>query len=210
MPTLHVKLFSTSVCLDENPFSWDKDWIPFVVDNSTTAIISNKRKLFTGNFTPTKITLEKDEGLITKTNLAGAMCLVLTNSSNENHAYIIPVCVFGPDIPINILGIPTLGNLFRDNADVHSPLAEDGTPIKLGATKSHFAWNHGNHERHFMRGYSQMPDIYLYVGHGYFNAFWKRIPKLVGDKVHYALSSAYSIDPNTNASVPPHTQIIHY
>ena len=40
--------------------------------------------------------------------------------------------------PINILGIPTLRKFLEENSDIHSPLVEDGTTIKLGATKSHF------------------------------------------------------------------------
>ena len=40
---------STSVCPNENPFSWDTDGIQFVVDSSATAIISKKCKSFTEN-----------------------------------------------------------------------------------------------------------------------------------------------------------------
>ena len=39
-----------------------------------------------------------------------------------------------------------------------------------------------------------MPELHLYVGHGYFNAFCTRIHKLLREKVHYTFSSAYSID----------------
>ena len=48
-----------------------------------------------------------------------------------------------------------------------------------------------------------MPEIHLYVGHGYFNAFFTHIHKLLRDKVHYAFSSAYSIDPGA-ATTEPH------
>ena len=41
------------------------------------------------------------------------------------------------------------------------------------------------------------------VGHGYFNAFCNRIHKILRDKVHYAFSSAYSIDPGA-ATTEPH------
>ena len=43
---------------NEKTFSWDRDGIPFVVDNSATAIISNERRLFHGHHTPTRVTLE--------------------------------------------------------------------------------------------------------------------------------------------------------
>ena len=56
----------------------------------------------------------------------------------------------------------------------------------------------------------QISELYLYVGHGYFNAFCTRINKLLGDKLHYAFSYAYSIDPNTNAAVPSNLHAIPY
>ena len=37
-----------------------------------------------------------------------------------------------------------------------------------------------------------------------------RIHKLLGDKVHYAFLSAYSIVTNTNVAVPPDTHVIPY
>ena len=99
--------------------------------------------------------------------------------------------MFDPAKPINILGVPALGMLFGDNANTGSHYDEDGTTIKSSGTRSHFIWDHGKHERHFMHGSSLMPELHLYVGHGYFNAFCTRIHKLLIDKVHYAFSSAY-------------------
>ena len=123
MPTLHIKNISIAVRPDENPFSWDTDRITFVVDNSATAIIRNKRNFFTGQLTPITIKMKKAEGLTTNTNLAGAIRLVLTNDINEHRAYTIPGYVFDPESPINILVIPTLGKFFGDNVYVHSPIA---------------------------------------------------------------------------------------
>ena len=47
-----------------------------------------------------------------------------------------------------------------------------------------------------------MPELHLYVGHGYFNAFCTSIHKLLRDKVHYAFSSAYLIDPSVATTEP--------
>ena len=47
-----------------------------------------------------------------------------------------------------------------------------------------------------------MTELHLYVGHGYFNAFCTCIHKLLRDKVHYAFSSAYSIDPSAAITEP--------
>ena len=96
----------------------------------------------------------------------------------------MPGCVFGPATPINILGIPALGTFFYDNANAGSPYDKDGTTLTLGATRTHFISDHGKHERHFMHGSSLMPELHLYVGHGYFNAFFTCIQKLLRDKVH--------------------------
>ena len=82
-----------------------------------------------------------------------------------------PQRIYDPKIPLNIIGVPALGTFFGDNTDVHSPLTEDGTTVKSSA-KSHFVWDHGNHERHFIHVSTQLPEITLYVGHGYSNDFF--------------------------------------
>ena len=42
----------------------------------------------------------------------------------------------------------------------------------------------------------------------YFNYFCTRVHKLLGDKVHYAFSSDYSIEPKTVAATPSNPHII--
>ena len=54
-----------------------------------------------------------------------------------------------------------------------------------------------------MLGSILMLELHFYVGNGYFNAFCTRIQKLLRDKMHYAFSSAHSIDPNA-ATTEPH------
>ena len=135
------------------------------------------------------------KGVGTETKIVGTISLVLRNNSNKNHVYIVPACVYYPDTPLNILGVTALGSFFGDCADASDMLAADGTNIKSGATKLHFVWDHGKHERHLLHGSSQMPELFLYVGNVYFNAFCTRVHKMLSDKVHYAFSSAYSIQP---------------
>ena len=108
----------------------------------------------------------------------------------------MPGCIFDPATLINILGVPALGTFFVNNANAISPYDKDGTIIKSGSKRSHFIWYHGRHERYFMHGSILIPELHLYIGHVYFNAFCTRIHKLLRDKVHYAFSSAYSIDPS--------------
>ena len=59
---MYIKVFTSNDNPSESPFSWDIDGIPFIIDNSATAIISNERKLFTGPLVPTNVTLEQPKG----------------------------------------------------------------------------------------------------------------------------------------------------
>ena len=201
------KTFQPNASSVKSAFSWDTDGIIFVLDNSDTAIMCNERKLYPDPLTPMSATLTTAEGLPTLTQLVGALRIVLTNNSNEHHTYSIPGCIYDTEIPLNILRVPDLGAYFDDGAGSRSLLEEDITTIKSDSTKSHFVWDHGNHERHFIHGSRQLTELIVYVGHGYFNDFFTCVHNLLGEKVHYTFSSAYSIEPNTVAATPsnPHT-----
>ena len=156
--------------------------------------------------------METAEVTSASTKLVGIIRLLLTEEKNENQIYDIPGCIYDLDSPINILVIPELVKCFNDSANFHNPLHDDGTTVKSGATKSHFIWYHSRREHHFMHGASHMPELHLYAGHGYFNALCTSIHKLVGEKVHYAFSSAFSINPHTkqNNDVPTKSATISY
>ncbi len=53
-----------------------------------------------------------------------------------------------------------------------------------------------------MCGPSEFSELYLYVGQGYFQTFTNRLQKYVGDKVHYAFSSDFTLDPTVKSSNP--------
>ena len=154
--------------------------------------------------------METAEGVSTKTKLVGPIRLVLTDHSNQNQVYIVLGCVYHPDTPLNILGVPALGSFFGDSADASDMLASDGTNINSGATKSHFIWDHGKHNRNFLHVSIQIPELFLYVGNGYFKALCTRVHKILSDKVYYAFSSAYSIQPTPTAQEPSNPHIISY
>ena len=176
-------MYATAADPNKKSFSWDTDGIPFVVDNPATAIISNKQILSHGHLTPTRVTLETADGVSTKTQLVRSCRLVLTDNKNKNYTSDVPGCMFDPETPINILGVPDLGTFFGDNTNTSSAYDEDGNTIKSGATRSHFIWDHGKHKRNFMHGSRLMTDLHLYVGHGYFNEYCTRIHNLLRDKV---------------------------
>ena len=123
MPTMYAKEFATEDDHIKDYFSWDKDGITFVIDNSATVIISSQSRLFTGPLIPRSATLETAEGLTTKTKLVFSMKLIITDDSNKNHSCKPPRCLFDPNIPVNILGVPAIGKIFGDNADANDPLS---------------------------------------------------------------------------------------
>ena len=123
---------------------------------------------------------------------------------------VVPGCVYDPDTPLNILGVPALGSFFGDSADASDMLSADGTNIKYGATKSYFVWDHGKHKRNFLHGSIQMPELFIYVGNGYFNTLCTRVHKMLSDKVHNAFSYTYSIQTTTTAQEPLNLHLISY
>ena len=137
--------------------------------------------------------METAGGISTHTKSVGSLHLVLTEDINQNHVYTIPGCVYDPDSPLHILRVSTLGKLFKDSTNPNNKLGED--TVKSRAIKSHLIWDHSKHERHFLHRSSNLPDLYVYVGNEYFNAFCTRVHRLLSDKVHYAFFSAFSIQP---------------
>ena len=83
-PKLHIRIYATYAEPNEKALSWDTYGITFVVDNSATAIISNKRRFFHGHLTPTRVKLETADVVSTKTQLVGICRLVLTDNKNMN------------------------------------------------------------------------------------------------------------------------------
>ena len=81
---MHVKVFAMKRP-NEDYFAWDTYGLPFLVENSATAIICNVRKVFTCKLIPTKIMLETAEGKSASTKLVGIIRLVLTDDKNEHH-----------------------------------------------------------------------------------------------------------------------------
>ena len=52
------------------------------------------------------INLETAEGMSVSTKLVGVLRLVLTYDSNKRHIYDVPGCIYDPESPLNILGVP--------------------------------------------------------------------------------------------------------
>ena len=119
----------------------------------------------------------------------------LATVSNWNHIYTIPGCVYNPDSPLNILGVTTRYNFFKDSANSNNAFGDDGTIVKSDAIQSHLVWDHIKHKRHFLHGSSNLPELCLYASNGYFTVFCTHMHRLLYDKVYYTFSSAYYIEP---------------
>ena len=64
-------------------YSFDTDGVSFIIDNSETCIMSNKRDLFVGCLKPVQVSMTTCEGDITKQRYLGTLRLVLTDDSNK-------------------------------------------------------------------------------------------------------------------------------
>jgi hypothetical protein len=132
----------------------------------------------------------------------GTVKIRLTNDAGVTVEYAIPDAVYDPKSPFNILGIPFLGQFFGAS-DSNPSYDDDGTWVKSSATRSHFVWDHGRHERHFQHDASGLPVLCLSTGVGYFQSFCTRVQRRYSDRVHYAFSSAHSLLPPEASLVQP-------
>ncbi len=127
----------------------------------------------------------------------GTIRLELVDDSNVAHSYDIPGAIYDPSLKFNLLGIPKLADFFKDKDylpgdDVDS----NGTTVKSSGCRSRLTWDHGKHTRNFIHGDSTLPEIMLYQGHGYFDAFCTQLWSCYHDGVEFAFSSAFLISPS--------------
>ena len=74
-----------------------------------------------------------------KQRYLGTMRLILTDDSNVDHSYEIPNCIYDPNSPVNIDGIPVLEKYFNNAAEGPDAVAEDdGSTILYSGRRYHF------------------------------------------------------------------------
>ena len=152
--------------------TFDTDGIPFIIDNFATCIITNEWSLFVCNLTLVNVQVDTTEAMQVRRRYEGTICLKIVDDSNVAHIYDIPGAIYDPSSQFNLLGIPKLADFFHDKGylpgdDVDSA----GTTVKSSGCHSCLTWDHGKHTSNFTHGDSTLPEIMLYQGHGYFNAF---------------------------------------
>ena len=199
----HVALASLNIDKDKlesnekPPVTFDTDGIPFIIDNSATCILSNVRSLFIGPLKAESTSITTADGEVSKQRYIGIMRLKLTDDANVLYSYDIPGCIYDPNTPFNIIGLPFLQEYFGDEATgPDSMVEEDGTSIMSSGGRSLFTWDHGQHRRRFNHACSGLPELVLYQGTGYFAAFCTRLGNYYSDNVNFAFSSAYSLTPD--------------
>ena len=111
----HTVLATDTVANDA--FSFDTNRVSFIIDNSATCIISNQRELFVGRLKSVQVSMTTCEGYIAKKRYLGTLRLALTDDSNKTHSYDIQDCIYDPDSPVNIVGIPVLSEFVDDAAN---------------------------------------------------------------------------------------------
>ena len=77
-----------------------------------TAIIYNILKLFIGLMRPENVVVETADGLSSNNQYIVTMQIILTGNGNENISHDVPGCVYDPETPIKLIGIPFLGDFF--------------------------------------------------------------------------------------------------
>ena len=203
-----VRCFTTgSSGLTASPsqlITFDTDGIPFILDTGADCVICNVRALFE-DLKPMDVYVKTANGTEKRRRYVGTFNLQLPDNDGVIHSYKIPDAVYDPHTEYNILGVSYLCKFFGDAAKSRDPKAIDGTRATTGGTRTHFVWDHGKHELHFLHhnppgNSSGLPILYLYKGTSYFQAFATRLSSLYEGVVHYAFSSAYSIAPTNDAT----------
>jgi len=125
----------------------------------------------------------------------GTIRLELVDDSNVAHTYKIPGAIYDPSS--NLFGIPKLADFFKDRDYLQGDDVDSGgTTVKSSGCCSCLTWDHGKHTCNFTHGDSTLPEIMLYQGHGYFNAFCTRLWRCYQDGVVFAFSSVFLISPS--------------
>ena len=133
---------------------------------------------------PASVIVETADVLSSNTRYIGTMQIIITDNGNENISYYVPGCVYDPETPINLIGIPFLRDYFGSKDKIPN-LDDDGTWIKSSAKKSHLTWDHSKYEQDFMHRDSNLTEMYLYQGQGHFQEFCSQFNRFLRDKVHF-------------------------
>ena len=206
-PHLHIKIFATNKdSTSPENFSFDTDGLPFIIDNSATGAICNEKSLFMPDLKPHNVSVETASGIETKVKQVGTLRLELVDDNGIKYSYDLPGVVYDPDSPYSILGIPFLSEFFAKKDG--NATYDEGTWILTRATHSHFTWDHGKCERHFRHGQSLLPELWLYQGTSYWKSFCTRIKGFLDDKVSYAFSSAFSVEPSHETDGQDDTPVV--
>ncbi|KAL7546945.1 LOW QUALITY PROTEIN: hypothetical protein ACHAWF_014538, partial [Thalassiosira exigua] len=142
-------------------------------------------------FTPHMIQLTTAQGVCARQQMVGTIRITIRDDEGDLHQYDIPGVVYDPDSPHSLIGIPFLAKNFASDDET----SDRGTWIKSGDEESQLSWDHEKYTRHFGHPASELPEMQVNEGTAYFQAFCSRMKQAMSDRVHFAFSSAFSVDP---------------
>jgi hypothetical protein len=177
-------------CLDTSQ-SFDSVGIPFVIDNCAICIICNDRSQFVGPLRVQHTSVETTHVQPVRRMLV-QLLFISRRMQGKRSKYHVPNAIYDPNLPLNILGIPFLGDHFGAK-DTVPTRGDDGSYVRSSASKTTFMWDHGQHSRDFTHDAQSLPVLTLDIGVGYFQALCTRVRRQYEDTIHFAFSSAHSI-----------------
>ena len=121
-----------------NPLSsFDTDSSFWVCDNSATGHICNNKELFSDELVPSIFEVGSATGILTPT-LMGTATLRITDNEGAKHSFVLKNVNYLPDLPVNILSLRCLAELYPDNAG-HPDC--NGTDISSGYDSHTLFWD---------------------------------------------------------------------
>ena len=176
--------------------TWDTDGVPFYVDSCANCIISNQRDLF-GELKKVQSSIQTHSGEDDRVRYMGTFRLELPDNDGKIWTYQIPGAFYDPHTPYNILGVVALSNFFQDTDPSNNPFATDGTWSRTSGARTELVWDHQKHTLNFLhKSDSQLPELILYQGNSYFNAFCTRVSRFYNSTVGHAFTTVYSVQPS--------------
>ena len=158
--THHVAITSSmDVCKEfsDTSHSFDSDGIPFVINNSATCIICNDRSQFVGPLQVQHISVKTTHGTASSA-YAGTIAIRLTTNEGQTFEYHVPIAIYDPNLPFNILGIPFLGDYFGAK-DTIPTRDDDRMYVRSSASKTTFVWDHSQHSQDFTHDARSLPVL---------------------------------------------------
>ncbi len=179
---MHSTLTDLADC---NPLSlFDTDSSFWVCDDSATGHICNNKNLFTNKLVPLIYQVGSATGILVP-NLMGTVILWVTDNEGVKHSFTLSNVNYLPDLPVNILSLCHLAELYTD-ASGHPN--RNGTGITSGYDNHTMYWNKGKFKKTFRTHSSGLPECLFSSGYTKLEAFSTMIANVYDDAISWAFA----------------------